>query len=200
MTRFLHYKADVKDAKEYWDEELERANMILHGRVCRMHRDKLCTGCARFDLLRTHFYTREARRQGNQDLRPEDRKMKKDFNGSWHDMTTHARFLDGIEDNVQWSSFEIVPGVEEEVKWLAEHPRFKWNLNGSQPVDCTLCKTLFGVGKKLDQFSEQSSPLEYQGALELTIELWTGRFFEEGGSHQCQIVSYHLGLHYIALA
>jgi hypothetical protein len=173
MTRFLHYKADVKDAKEYWDEELERANMILHGRVCRMHRDKLCTGCARFDLLRTHFYTREARRQGNQDLRPDD---------------------------VQWSSFEIVPGVEEEVKWLAEHPRFKWNLNGSQPVDCTLCKTLFGVGKKLDQFSEQSSPLEYQGALELTIELWTGRFFEEGGSHQCQIVSYHLGLHYIALA
>jgi hypothetical protein len=55
MCRYLRYKGTEKNAVEYWDKDLERANNILHNEVLRMHRDKLCTGRARFDWQRTRF-------------------------------------------------------------------------------------------------------------------------------------------------
>jgi hypothetical protein len=63
-VRSPRYNTDTENVVDYWDEEIEIANKILHGRVIRMHRDRLCTGCARFDWLRTIYYTRETRRRG----------------------------------------------------------------------------------------------------------------------------------------
>jgi hypothetical protein len=85
IPRYLRYKADVqkekgslgvlgKPEKKWWltrsyfrlsicterdyrEAELCRANRILHDRVVRMRRGRLCTGCASFDWERTLFYT-----------------------------------------------------------------------------------------------------------------------------------------------
>jgi hypothetical protein len=181
IPRYLRYKAEDKNADDYWDEELERANSILHNRVKRMERDKLCVGCARFDWLRTHFYTREAKRSGGRDLNKEDLKIRNDFKANLADQKkTRLRTvaLHGIEDNVQWKAFQIIPGMENSATRLAEHPRFEWIVQESETLACTLCSAIFAQASTR---KHQSSGLRS----DLTVTLKRGCFLEKGGDHRC---------------
>jgi hypothetical protein len=177
VPRYLRYKAEDKNADDYWDEELERANSILHNRVIRMERDKLCVDCARFDWLRTHFYTREAKRSGGRDLEKDDLKIGDEFQGRrfWIRLNTVA--LHGIEDDVQWLAFEIVLGVKDVAKQLAEHPRFVWTI---QISECSLCSAIYSYASTMIQ---QSWPAGLQRELKVTLR--RGCFLEEGRDHRC---------------
>jgi hypothetical protein len=183
IPRYIRYKAEDKNAADYWDEELERANSILHNRVIRMERDKLCVGCARFDWLRTHFYTREAKRSGGRDLEKDDLKIGNDFQGDQEKMKLWTVALHGIEDDVHWLAFETIPGVKDVAEQLAEHPRFQWTLQESQACECTLCSAIFSNASTM---TRQSWPARLQR--KLRVKLRRGRFLEEGENHHCYSV------------
>jgi len=119
IPRYLRYRAEERHAD--WDDHLERANRILHERVQRMHRDKLCTGCAKFDWKRAQFYAR--------DVENEDQ--------YYYRYTT----IRGVEDNVSWQELEVFLVESEELKLLADHPRFEWQLRKTDH-QCALCDTL----------------------------------------------------------
>jgi hypothetical protein len=83
--------------------------------------------------------------------------VKNNLQGNWNDLGHHRRSLDEIEHDVQWLDFEILPRVNEEVNWLAEQPRFKWDLNFSLPIVCSyamqhnlLCNMENGQEAKFD--------------------------------------------------
>jgi hypothetical protein len=186
IPRYLRYKAEEKSTDDYWDEELERANRILHNRVVRMHRDKLCTGCARFDFLRTHFYTRECIYR---DKKQEDECAKVKNDAKRPVMTSSPRF-DGIRDNVPWHSFETISGIRENIKLLAQHPEFSWKLDPRQKLECTLCKIF------VDAVVQRGLQPETPGREDLACQLRAGTLYEKGGLHRCNEVSGYWRLEY----
>jgi hypothetical protein len=179
IPRYLRYKSEEKKSDDYWDEELERANSILHNRVVRMQRDKLCTGCARFDFLRTHFYTRECIPRDKAQA-AECQKVKNDAKRPVNALP--ARNLLGMRDNVNWYCLETFQGVEEGVRLLAQHPEFMWKLGVDDELVCTICSMLFDAGKAM--LIQPLLPHSWY----LVVGLRSGAFFEEGGQHKCREV------------
>jgi hypothetical protein len=193
MPRYLRYKAEEKSADDYWDEELERANSILHNRIVRKDRDKLCVDCARFDWLRTHFYTRNCKRQG-QHLSHQDLTVKVEdefLNGPVESggrpiMLQKTRHLGGIEDDVPWSDFEFVSDDAQEAKDLARRPRFVWSLVPGRETSCSLGDML------LDTFLPllgSAQPLKPPHSSEFSVRLYRNIFFEQQTGHYCWQVS-----------
>jgi hypothetical protein len=179
IPRYLRYKAEEKNSDDYWDEELERANSILHTRVLRVKKDKLCTGCARFDFLRTHFYTRECTPRDKRQA-AECQKVKKNARRYYGYLP--IRNLLGMRDDVDWHGFEAIQGNEEGVKLLAQHPKFEWTLEMDDGLLCTLCSMLLCAGTAMLS-QPLLSPSRY-----LVVGLSSGTFFEEGGQHKCREV------------
>jgi hypothetical protein len=182
IPRYLRYKAEDKSVDDYWDEELERANTILHNRVVRMKRDKLCTRCARFEFLRTHFYTRECTYQ-TKDQKDGCQKVKND---AIRPVMLESPRFDGIKDNVPWHSFQTISGIREKVKLLAQHPEFSWKLDSRQIIKCTLCEIIVGTAVACGL---RERPPVTPGREDLTIKLRAGMLYEEGGLHRCDEVS-----------
>jgi hypothetical protein len=182
IPQYLRYKAEDKSADDYWDEELERANIILHNRVVRMKRDKLCTRCARFEFLRTHFYTRECMYQTKYQ---KDGCQKVENDATRPVMLKNPRF-DGIKDNVPWDSFQTISGIGEKVELLAQHPEFSWKLDSRQIMECTLCEIIAGTAVAC---GSRERPLVTPRREDLTIQLRAGMLYEEGGLHRCDEVS-----------
>jgi hypothetical protein len=176
IPRYLRYKAEEKSSDDYWDEELERANSILHTRVLRVKRDKLCTGCARFDFLRTHFYTRECTPRDKRQA-AECQKVKNDSKRPL--VRPYLRQLYGMKDDVDWHSFATIPGIEEGIRLLAQHPEFKWRIGIDNELECTLCSMLSDAGERAEARPWRE------------IELGAGVLFEEGGIHRCREVGRH---------
>jgi hypothetical protein len=187
IPRYLRYKAGDTSADDRWDEEIERANEILHNRIIRFHRDELCKGCARFDWLRTHFYTREVRFHNKED-ELWGQKVKNDVEiplafypwGSDRD-------LEKFREDVSWNSFKIIAGARQEAVWLAKNPRFRWRLQTDQVLRCKLCKSLWsaaGAIPGLARLRGQDKEPSY-----LDIKISGGPVFEHGGSHHCIEVS-----------
>jgi hypothetical protein len=179
IPRYLRYKAEDRGADDYWDEELERANRILHNRVVRMQRDKLCTGCARFDFLRTHFYSRECIYR-NEEHEENCQKVKND---ATRPVMDGSPTLDGIRDNVPWHSFETISGIPEKVKLLAQHPEFDWELRSRQELQCSLCEIVVATSLMEKQWYPLTTERE-----DLNIQLRAGTLYEEGGQHRCNEV------------
>jgi hypothetical protein len=179
IPRYLRYKDEDKSADDYWDEELERANSILHNRVVRMHRDKLCTRCARFDFLRTQFYSRECIYQ-NKDQKDDCPKVKNDAR---RPVLIGSPYLDGIKDNVPWNSFEIITGFPDKVEQLAQHPEFDWELHSRQRLECMLCEMVVATSLAKKRWYTQTTDRE-----DLRIRLRAGELYEEGGQHRCNEV------------
>jgi hypothetical protein len=160
--------------------EIERANQILHNRIVRMYRDKLCKGCARFDCLRTHFYTRH--------VHWTDEKVK------WAGQKIHSEYrrdssfdllyrdLENVLDGVIWPHFEVVIGARREAKWLAKDSRLRWQLRKDQVHQCQLCNVLWDKAEvaTLHDSSDPAFP---------DILLMGGPVFEDRGKHQCVVVS-----------
>jgi hypothetical protein len=182
IPRYLRYKAEEKSGDDYWDEELERANRILHDRVVRMQRDKLCTRCARFDFLRTHFYTRECIYK-DKDQEAGCRKVK---NNAKRPVMLRSPWFDGIRDNMPWHSFQTISGIQQKIKLLAQHPEFLWKLDSRQKVECTLCEKV--VDTAVAGGLREKPPVT-PGREDLTIQLRPGMLYEEGGLHRCNEVS-----------
>jgi hypothetical protein len=182
IPRYLRYKAEDKSADDYWDKELERANSILHNRVVRMKRDKLCTRCARFDFLRTHFYTREC----TYETKDQEDGCQKVRNDAIRPVMLRSPSFNGIRDNVPWDSFQTISGMREEVKLLAQHPEFLWQLDAGQHIECTLCEKVVdtAIARRL-----RDRPLVTPGREDLTIQLRPGMLYEEGERHRCNEVS-----------
>ncbi|KAH4181967.1 hypothetical protein HBI39_224980 [Parastagonospora nodorum] len=165
IPRYLRYKAGENSADDYWDEELERANSILHNRVVRMQRDKLCTGCARFDFLRTHFYSRECiYRNKKQEI--DCQKVKND---AIRPVLTTRSYLDGIRDN--------------KVKMLAQHPDFHWKLHARQMLKCILCEIIVATSLIEKRWYPLTTEQE-----DLEIRLQARTLYEEGEQHRCNEV------------
>jgi hypothetical protein len=192
--RYLRYKAEEKNADYYWDKELERANSILHNRVVRMQRDTLCTGCARFDFLRTHFYTRECT-PSDETKANEFRKVDKNADRPLGHQ--YQRYLTDVQDDVQWHSFETIQGIEEEVKLLAQHPEFKWKFENEQELVCILCKMLLQTAKATHEAQKLSWTTH---AKDVVVNLMAGPLFEEGGRHECHEVRRYRGLKHVSQA
>jgi hypothetical protein len=188
IPRYLRHKAEDTSANDRWDLELDRANKILHDRIVRFHRNELCKGCARFDWLRTHFYTREVRFKkkrdeqwgrfvGNQGPRP----LPFGVSGPIRD-------FENAQDDVAWSHFEVIAGAPQEAVWLAKNPRFHWRLQTDQILRCRLCKSLWnaaGTVPGLVKLRDKGKSPAY-----LDIELGGGPIFEDGGKYQCIEVSH----------
>jgi hypothetical protein len=182
IPRYLRYKAEEKHSDDYWDAELERANSILHTRVLRVRRDKLCTGCARFDILRTHFYTRGCIPQDEQQAA--QCRTVKNF-GTRFLRDQYIRDLSGMRDDVDWHGFETIQGIEEGVMLLAQHSEFQWRLEIEDGLACTLCSMLFYTGKAEYRLRSWLLPSK---DLHLEISLRAGALFDEGGKHTCREV------------
>ncbi|KAF2820114.1 hypothetical protein CC86DRAFT_125621 [Ophiobolus disseminans] len=181
IPRYLRYKAEDKQADDYWDEELERANTILHGRVLLMHRDKLCSGCARFDWIRTQLYTREAILY-DRELSAEHQKVKNSAERPlpWSETQRHFH---GVEDNVSWHSYKFTQEADDRIKLLADHPRFEWEI-ADNDLSCILCEALRSTLATI--LSDNNSSRSFgRGVLELAA----GHLFEEGGEHRCSEVN-----------
>jgi hypothetical protein len=190
IPRYLRYKAEEKSSDDYWDEELERANSILHTRVLRVKRDKLCTGCARFDFLRTHFYTRECTPRDKRQAAG-CQKVKNDAERPLIDQ--YERKLLGMRDDVDWHGFETIQEIEERVTLLAQHPEFEWRLRIDDELACTLCNMLLYTGKAAHL------PLSLSPSKCLEIRLSAGILFE-GGQHECREVRRHQRPKYVSQA
>lgn len=184
IPRYLRYKDRGESSDDSWDYELERANRILHTRIIRMHRDKLCEACARFDWLGTHFYTR--------DVHWIDERVKwagqKILNGDQRlpGFDLRYRDLENVQDDVIWPRFEVVAGACREAKWLAKDPRFRWQLRKDQGHQCQLCNVLWDKAEAAEQVAtlhDSNDPAF------LNIWLMGGPVFEDGGEHQCIDVS-----------
>ena len=183
IPRYLRDKANKLKADDCWDEELERANAVFHERVARFHRDKLCTGYARYDWRRTRFYTRDIVERDVLDHIRHDR-IPADDDTLLHRFEMDVKMDRGlwplhgvIEDNIQWHAFEFVLGVNEQLKLLGDHPRFQWELHGSSDHRCTFCNILA-------TFIPESWQAEILG-VKLLEEYWD----REGSSKRC-IVCY----------
>jgi hypothetical protein len=143
IPRYLRYKAEEKSADDYWDVELERVNSILHSRVMYMKRDGLCTGCARFDWLRRRGHTREAKDER---------------------YPIYSYSLSPVDD-VQWEEFDILSGVAEDTRVMAQHPLDRWEIDIDQPMACVFCKVLVEYGT-----SAMDTPPVESRSLSVTID------------------------------
>jgi hypothetical protein len=201
IPRYLRYKTEHERGKDCWDDDIERANKILHNRIIRIHQDKLCEGCARFDWWRTHFYTREVRLIDQKDTFA-DQKVGNDTERPVRSIHGNSRNLENIEDEVVWSQFEVVPGARQEALWLAKHPRFRWRLGTGDLLHCMLCKSLYDEAEAATGLMTLRT--EAEAAAELVdlrrkhnstyveILLRGGPVFEDEGKHQCIEVSSYL--------
>jgi hypothetical protein len=184
IPRYLRYKDEDGGLDNGWNYELERANHILHTRILRMHRDKLCKGCARFDWLRTHFYTRDVHwinegvKWAGQKIQNGDQRL------SGFDL--RYRDLENVQDDVIWPRFEVVAGAHREAKWLAKNPRFRWQLLKDQVHQCRLCNVLWD---KAEAAGEVATLHDGNDPAFLNIWLMGGPMFEDGEEHQCIDVS-----------
>jgi len=194
IPRYLRYKAEAKQAEGYWDEKLERANSILHERVIRMHRDKLCTGCARFDWLRTHFYMLEtiwyqifvhARDNLVPHLWEQERKP---VCSSDYDRVRLRKVFQNLscsEDDVAWQLFTTLNEVQKDVEPLADHPRFEWAIDPRVKLSCHLCNALREASIKSRSPPLSAAPLPSQ----FTVTLSAGPTYQPEENHSCFDVS-----------
>jgi hypothetical protein len=181
LSRLLRYKAEEGKPEGYWGADLEKANNILHDRIWRKERDKLCSGCARFDWLRTGFYTRDVIDcNGN----PIDESLffrSEDIqSGSTKDgmpLSFRPRSLQGLKDDVPWNQFAAVDEGKEEHRLLADHPRFNWELEGGASPECTLCMNIVKPFERGLDLGE--TPVR------LTVELLMAPFLAKSLSHKC---------------
>ena len=194
IPRYLRYKNEDGGSDDGWNYELERANHILHTRILRMHCDKLCVGCARFDWLRTQFYTRdvhwidEEHKRAGQKI---DNGYQQSFNSHLlePELSRHHlpyRELENVRDDVVWPRFEVVAGARREAKWLAKDPRFCWQLRKDQVHQCRLCNVLWN---RAEAAGEVATLHHSRDTEVLNIRLTGGPVFEDGGEHQCIVVS-----------
>jgi hypothetical protein len=133
--------------------------------------------------LRTHFYTRQARRSGNRDLRPIDMLWKDEQDpGTWDDHL-YPVSLKGIEDDVQWQVFETSMGKN--IAELADHPRFQWPIEEHVASACISCSTIFAKASTAEfQRWRGTCPSNPHQRI-LMVEIGRGAFYEKGGSHRC---------------
>lgn len=191
IPRYLRYKDGDEGLDDDWDYELERANQILHTRIVRMHRDKLCKDCARFDWSRTHFYTREVHwiyeegRNAGQIL--DDRYQMDDGYQPVSSFDLDYRDLENVRDDVVWSQFEVVAEAHREAKWLAKDPRFRWQLRRDQIHQCQLCKVLWNKAERAGEVLPELD--DSNNSAFLNILLKGGPAFKDGGKHRCIVVS-----------
>jgi hypothetical protein len=184
IPRYLRRKSGGENVDDGWDSELEKANKILHVRIARMHRDKLCEECACFDWLRTHFYTRQVYWTNEAD-EAAGQKIKTEHQRNPY-FADYIRQLVNVQDDVEWSQFEIVAGARPEAKWLARDPRFHWQLRYHQSQQCKLCKSLWN---KVETMPRMSKIRDRRNATLLNVVLMGGPVFEDGENHQCVDVS-----------
>jgi hypothetical protein len=182
VPRYIRYKAKNKRGSNYWDAELERVNTIVHERVQRMQRDKLCTGCARFDLIRTQFYSREAvRKDGTSPLRWNVFTLDQQRWVNIEDLVYVQNDLASLQDNVTWPDFEPACEDSRDALELMKHPRFSWAIDTSQDQPCILCRSLMSLGKA-------SHPMP-RTIKHLDIKCAAGPLLENGKGHGCLTVS-----------
>ncbi|OAG18895.1 HET-domain-containing protein [Alternaria alternata] len=186
IPRYLRYEDGGGDLDNGWDYELERANQILHNQIIRMHRDKLCKGCARFDWLRTHFYTRDVRCMDEEDKRA----GQKIDNGYQRlsEFDFRHRDFENVYDDVIWPLFEVVAGARRETKWSAKNFRFRWRLRKDQIHQCQLCNILCDKAEAawdVSTFDYPNNSAYNSDTAFLDILLKGGPVFEDGVKHQC---------------
>jgi hypothetical protein len=123
VPRYLRHKADKSKEDGHYDAELERANLALHNRFVRTQRDHLCTHCGRFDWMQIFTHLRRIK-------------------SSWD-----ARFQD-LKDDIPWHDYVSLPGVSEDVRRLANHPKYQWDISNTQEDCCALCGSLATLYKQ----------------------------------------------------
>jgi hypothetical protein len=191
LPHYLRRKAGDQNATRSSYPELQRSNSILHDRIVRMHRDKLCQGCARFDWVRTHLYTRDVRSKSKKEKdKGTNRKVRNDLKRPLTVNLASGRVCDlsRLEDSVIWSEYEVLPEAPKEAGWSARNPRFKWQVQRDKSSKCMLCTLLWDAAREapgLARLPRQSEPTY------LDIELSGGPVFEQGGQHQCIEVGSH---------
>ncbi|KAH7067102.1 heterokaryon incompatibility protein-domain-containing protein [Paraphoma chrysanthemicola] len=181
IPRYIRYKAEDKRGDEYWDDELERVNKIVHDRVQRMKRDKLCSGCARFDWIRTQFYSREAAWGGGKlPLRNNVMSLRvQKFPGSTnaHNYLGVPESLVGFKDNVSWLGYEAALPETLHISELMNHPRFEWDIDHSQQQSCTLCQSLCRTATAIEPLATHRT----------SVRCLAGPLMEGGKDHDCRI-------------
>jgi hypothetical protein len=123
VPQYLHHKADKSKEDGHHDAKLARANLALHSRFVRMQRDNLCTHCGRFYWMQIFAHLRRIK-------------------SSWD-----ARFED-LKDDIPWHNYVALPGVSEDVRRLANHPKYQWDISSTQEECCALCGSLATLYKQ----------------------------------------------------
>lgn len=139
IPQYLRYKVDVAeiDETERSEAKLEKANRIVHERLLRMRRDKLCADCSRFDFKRTRMYSRDV----SCCYACRSQKIWKDYEDSEEDTWGKENVRFHVQDTVPWHIYETAPGASEEVQLLASHPRLAWWVGVNRSSTCTFCST-----------------------------------------------------------
>jgi len=174
IPRYLRYKADDKNSDDYWDEEIERANYILHERVLRMTRDKLCVNCARFDWVRTQSYNRF---------------FKDTFSEIALTLPGYCTrpLTPGIMEWFYWNKFKLLPGVGRKSEQLNESQHYDWKLGLGREQSCTFCSILTKLHE--ETFSVSDFRSGWDDARQLTVAKWTEPMVEHSEGHRCRNVS-----------
>jgi hypothetical protein len=155
--------------------QLEKANAILHARVLRKDRDKLCTGCARFDWVGTHFYTRHVTTINHEEPREEPSLYE-------------ARELSKVGDDIPWQMFKLLAGMIQDIELLAKHPRFVWFFDTEQQHGCTFCDTLSRLYRSNPFYFRDNGQVVKKRLVH--IRMMVGPVFEQRQGHACRNVSF----------
>lgn len=181
LPRLLRYKAEEGKTEGYWDATLEEANSILHERIRRKEEDNLCSGCARFDWLRTGLYTQNVETCDEASIvgpDPDESDISEPMSShNLSEMRRQLRSLSGIKDRVPWNKFETFGREKEEACLLADHPRFKWDLLESSRLQCSLCTSLTAL------FEAEIRSLFDRDLL--FVDLYAGPFLPHSENHRC---------------